>query len=182
MPQSIVVVDYNPGWPLLFEEEKARILAVAGNYIEDIQHIGSTSVPGLGAKPTIDILIVLRDLALVEPCLQPLQGLNYEYRGESGIPERHFFRKPQGSNSWLERTHNVHMVVKGGEEWRRMLSFRDYLRTNPEAVQRYYLLKQELTTRYGSREDAYTGYPEGKTEFIESAIRATTNGDTRDNY
>ncbi len=172
---SIVIADYDPVWPALFEEEKARILAVAGSYIQDIQHVGSTSVPGLGAKPTIDILIGLSDLALVEKCVLPLQGLGYEYLGENGLPERHFFRRPPGA-SWIGRTHNMHMVVKGNRDWRRMVTFRDYLRTHPEVVQQYYALKQELATRYSSHRDAYKIYPEAKTEFIESILRAGIDG------
>jgi len=177
---SIIIADYNPAWPAMFEEEKTRILAVAGSYIQDIQHVGSTSVPGLGAKPTIDILIGLSDLALVEKCVPPLQGLGYEYLGENGLPERHFFRRPPGT-SWIGRTHNVHMVVKGSREWRRMVTFRDYLRIHPEAVQQYYALKQELANQYSSHQDTYKIYPEGKTEFIESILRASIDGGSLDN-
>ena len=93
---SITLVEYDPAWPARFEEERSRILGVAGAYIEDVQHVGSTSVPGLGAKPVIDILIGLRDISLVEQCVEPLQALGYEYLGENGIPERHFFRNPAG--------------------------------------------------------------------------------------
>ena len=177
---SIVIADYSPAWPAMFEEERARILDVAGDHIDDIQHVGSTSVPGLGAKPTIDILIGLSDLALVEKCVPPLQGLGYEYLGENGLPERHFFRRPPGA-SWIGRTHNVHMVVKGNREWRRMVTFRDYLRTHPEAVQQYYVLKQDLATQHSSHQDAYKIYPEAKTEFIESILRASTDGGSLDN-
>ena len=83
-----------PMWPSLFEEEKARLLAVVSDHIEDIQHIGSTEVPGLGAKPIIDIQMSLRDLALVEKCVGPLESIGYEYLGEYGIPGRYFFHKP----------------------------------------------------------------------------------------
>ena len=118
---SIEIVEYDPAWPDLFEKEKARILSVAGAYIDDIQHIGSTSVPGLAAKPSIDMLVELSELSLVEKCIQPLQTLGYEYLGENGLPTRHFFRKPAGA-SWTGRLSNVHAVEKGSAEWRRMLS------------------------------------------------------------
>ena len=162
---SIIIADYNSAWPALFEEEKARMLDVAGDHIDDIQHVGSTSVPGLGAKPTIDILIGLSDLALVEKCVLPLQGLGYEYLGENGLPERHFFRRPPGA-SRIGRTHNVHMVVKGNREWRRMITFRNYLRTHPEDAHRYYLLKRELAQQFGATEN----YTIAKTSFIEGII------------
>src|SRR5216683_7406284 len=117
---SIIIADYNPVWPVLFEEEKARILAVAGAYIEDIQHVGSTSVPGLGAKPIIDIMIGIHDLSLVEKCVQPLENLGYEYLSEFGIPGRHYFRKPPDTVSTL-RTHHIHMVERNHREWRKHL-------------------------------------------------------------
>src|SRR5947209_7330403 len=88
----IELVEYNRAWPTLFEEEKVRMLAAIGEHIDDIQHIGSTSVPGLGAKPIIDILISLPEIALVESCVWPMQQMGYEYLGEAGIPGRHFFR------------------------------------------------------------------------------------------
>lgn len=169
MPDQIVIAEYDPSWPLLFEKEKASILAVAGDYIDDIQHIGSTSVPGLGAKPVIDILISLRDLSLVEKCVPPLHSLDYEYFGEHGLPGRHFFRKPPTSVSSFERTHHILMVQKGHEQWTLPLLFRDYLRLHPEAAQEYYLLKKALASQYGADREGYTN---AKTEFVQSIIRA----------
>src|SRR5260370_8243621 len=144
---SIIIADYNPVWPVLFEEEKARILAVAGSYIQDIQHVGSTSVPGLGAKPIIDIMIGLRDLSHVEQFVQPLRQLGYGYLGEHGIPERHFFRKPD-NGSWIARTHQINMIVMGSDFWRRHLLFPDYLRLPPEDARRYYFSKKELAQHF----------------------------------
>ncbi len=96
MSSSIRLVDYDPQWPILYEEEKASILGVIGDLIVDIQHIGSTAVPGLGAKPIIDIVVAIRRLALIEKCVRPLQTIGYEYLGEYGIPGRYYFRKPPG--------------------------------------------------------------------------------------
>ena len=163
---SIEIVEYDPAWPDHFEKEKARILSVAGAYIDDIQHVGSTAVPGLGAKPTIDILIEQAELSLVEKCVQPLQTLGYEYLGENGLPNRHFFRKPAGA-SWTGRLFNLHVVEKGSDEWRRMLVFRDYLRLYPEDAQQYYLLKKELADTYDAD---YEGYTNAKTSFIEGIL------------
>jgi len=169
---SIVVADYNPAWPAMFEEERARILDVAGDHIDDIQHVGSTSVPGLGAKPIIDLIVGLRDLSKVENCVQPLQSIDYEYYGEYGIPERHYFRKPAGASS-DQVTHHVHMVVKGSDFWRRHLLFRDYLRLHSEDAQEYYLLKKELVEMFGSDREGYT---DAKTSFIEAVLTKAFGG------
>src|SRR5260370_17787049 len=109
---SIVIADYSPAWPAMFEEERARILDVAGDHIDDIQHVGSTSVAGLGAKPIIDIMIGLRDLSHVEQFVQPLRQLGYGYLGEHGIPERHFFRKPD-NGSWVTPPNPEPTIVVG---------------------------------------------------------------------
>jgi GrpB-like predicted nucleotidyltransferase (UPF0157 family) len=162
---SIVIADYSPAWPAMFEEERARILDVAGDHIDDIQHVGSTSVPGLGAKPIIDIMIGLRDLSYVEQFVQPLRQLGYGYLGEHGIPERHFFRKPD-NGSWITRTHQIHMIVMGSDFWCRHLLFRDYLRLHPEDARRYYSLKKELAQQFGATEN----YTDAKTSFIEGII------------
>jgi len=80
LPGKVIVIEYDPDWPALYKQEQIRILAAIGEYIDDIQHVGSTSVPGLGAKPIIDIMIALPDLMLVERCVQPMLQLGYEYR------------------------------------------------------------------------------------------------------
>ena len=169
---SIVIVEYDPAWPALFEAEKAPILAVAGDHIDDIQHVGSTSIAGLGAKPIIDIMVGLHDLSRVENCVQPLQSIDYRYCGEYGIPERHYFRKPAGASSNQVR-HDVHMVVKGSDFWRRQLLFRDYLRLHAEDAQEYYLLKKELAEKFGSD---HAGYTDAKTSFIEAVLTKAFGG------
>ena len=79
MSEVLEIVAYNPDWPRLFEEERVSLLPLIGQYVEDIQHTGSTSVPGLAAKPVIDILIAVRALALVEKCVGPIEGRGYGY-------------------------------------------------------------------------------------------------------
>lgn len=168
MAEVIEIVEYNPDWPRLFEQEKAHILTVIGDYIEEIQHTGSTSVPGLAAKSVIDILIAIPDLALVEKCVEPLESLGYGYLGENGLPDRHFFRKPAG-NSW-HRTHHIHMVLKGSQEWENQTRFRDYLRTHPETRRQYQELKRELAARFGSDRGGYT---DAKADFVINVLRQT---------
>jgi GrpB-like predicted nucleotidyltransferase (UPF0157 family) len=166
---SVIIVDYDPTWPQQFEEEKVHILATISDYITEVEHIGSTSIPGLGAKPIIDIMVVIRDPALVECCIEPLRTLGYEYMGEYGVPGRHYFRKP-GGEAFEKRTHHLHMYEKGHEQRALHLLFREYLRMYPESARRYDLLKRELATTYASDREAYT---EAKTEFIRSIIRAS---------
>ncbi|MFQ6000681.1 MAG: GrpB family protein [Anaerolineae bacterium] len=175
MSSSIRLVDYDPKWPILYEEEKASILGAIGDFILDIQHIGSTAVPGLGAKPIIDIMVAIRGLALIEKCIQPLQTIGYEYRGEYGIPGRHFFRKPPGDLGG--RTHHLHMVERESDFWERHILFRDSLRAHPEEAQRYYELKKQLAAKFVSDRDAYT---DAKTSFIESVFKKAHTGKTTD--
>jgi GrpB-like predicted nucleotidyltransferase (UPF0157 family) len=152
----------------MFEDEKARLMALVGEWVADIQHIGSTSVPGLGAKPVIDILIGVRSLADADAhCLQPIVSLGYEYvpAYEAGMPYRRFFRKNDAQG---ERTHHIHLVEIGGEFWERHLVFRDYLRAHPEAAKDYERLKRELAPRFTNGND----YAEAKTDFIRSVEAA----------
>lgn len=174
MSSSIRLIDYDPKWPILYEEEKASILGVIGDFIVDIQHIGSTAVPGLAAKPIIDIMMAIRRLALVENCIQPLQTIGYEYLGEYGIPGRHYFRKPPGHP---HSTHHVHMVERESDFWERHILFRDFLRVHSDEAQRYYELKREVAAKFVSERDAYT---EAKTAFIKSVVDKARASKTTD--
>ena len=165
MEYPVVIVEYNPQWPIFYEEEKTRILGLIGNIVVAIEHIGSTAVLGLGAKPIIDIMVAIHQLDDAKECILPLQSLGYEYipEYEDTMPERRYFHKgPPGA-----RTHHVHMVELASDFWERHLLFRDFLRTHPEVASQYYQLKQELATKYGSNREGYT---EAKTTFIESII------------
>ena len=165
MSTSVVVVGYDPQWPTSYEEEKERILDVIGEVAVAIEHIGSTAVPGLGAKPIIDIMVAVSRLADAERCIEPLQEIGYEYVPEYNdvIPERRYFHKgPPGA-----RTYHLHMVELTSGFWERHLRFRDSLRVHPEEAQRYDQLKKDLAGKFGSDRDGYT---EAKTSFIESVI------------
>ncbi len=158
------IVDYDPAWPAAFEDERGRIaraLAGLGDGIVAIEHAGSTAVPGLAAKPIIDILVGVRDLSVGEESVRPMEALGYEYRGEAGVPGRFYFRKGN------PRTHHVHMVVHGGEFWESHIAFRDLLRTRGDLVEEYGALKRKLAERYGNDRVAYT---DAKTPFIQAAL------------
>jgi GrpB-like predicted nucleotidyltransferase (UPF0157 family) len=160
-PGPVIIVDYDPRWPEMYEAEKARILEVAGRWLADIQHVGSTSVPGLAAKPVIDIMPGVARLEDAEHIIGPLQALGYEYvpwqEEDAPIPDRRYFRRG------VPRSHHVHVAEVGGDFWTRHLLFRDYLRDHPEACHEYAALKRHLAAEYGSDR---LGYVEAKTDFI----------------
>jgi len=162
----IEVVPYDPRWVEQYEAERMLILGAIGQYVIDIEHAGSTAVPGLAAKPVIDILVGIRDLADASNCIEPLTSLGYEYHPafEIQLPERRYFKKPAGQEL---HTHHVHMVETTSNFWRAHILFRDYLRTHPEDAQAYACLKQELAIRFGENREGYT---DAKTEFIESVL------------
>jgi GrpB-like predicted nucleotidyltransferase (UPF0157 family) len=128
-----------------------------------MEHVGSTAVPGLGAKPIIDIMVAVSRLADAQACIEPLQSLGYEYvpEYEDELPERRYFRK----GPLEKQTHHLHMVELTSEFWERHLLFRDYLRTHPQEAQQYHKLKKELAAKFGSDTVAYT---DAKTPFIRS--------------
>lgn len=157
----VTVADYDPRWPVLFQEERARIAEALGELALAIEHVGSTAVPGLAAKPVIDIMIGVRELAAGERCVAALEDLGYEYRGDGGIPDRHYFRRG------APRTHHIHLVAFGGDFWDRHIRFRDLLRERPDVAEQYAALKRQLAAQYRTDRLAYT---EAKTPFIEGAL------------
>jgi NAD-dependent deacetylase len=130
--EPVVIADYDPEWPRLFSEEAARILQALGDLVVELEHVGSTAVPGLAGKPVIDISVGFRALDLGDSHVAAMEKLGYEYLGEFGLPGRLYFRK--GSTA---STHHVHAVQWDGEHWHRHRAFRDYLRAHPEEAARY---------------------------------------------
>jgi len=161
----LVIVDYNPEWPLMYEHEKALILGAIGHIIADIEHIGSTSIIGMGAKPIIDIMIGLHQLDDARECIPRLEALGHRYvpEFETRIPERRFFRKGPDE----ARSHHIHMVERASQFWQDRIRFRDYIRTHPEDAMLYFLLKQELAARFGSNRQ---GYSDAKASFIQALL------------
>ncbi len=160
---AVEIAGYDLAWPALFAREWGLIAGVLGDLVDAIEHVGSTAIPGLGAKPIIDIMVGVRTLAEGERGVRPLEALGYEYSGDGGIPDRHYFRKLTNGL----RTHHIHMVRFGGDFWQRHILFRDYLREHPQEAQDYYGLKVRLAERFGTDR---LGYNEAKTEFIEAAL------------
>lgn len=161
MKDPILIVDYDPRWPAMFEAERRLLKQTLGEVFVAIEHVGSTSVPGLGAKPIIDLLALVRRLDDVMPHVEALKAIGYEYAPEVEVelPERRYFRKG------TPRTHHLHVVEPASEFWERQLLFRNYLRAHPDAARAYEQLKRELAARYGRDRDGYSG---AKTEFVAS--------------
>jgi GrpB-like predicted nucleotidyltransferase (UPF0157 family) len=158
---EIRVVPYDPAWPAAFTRARAELRAALGGAARAVEHIGSTAVEGLAAKPIIDLLL---DLDVFPPAAEQvaaLKGLGYVGLGENGIPGRHFFRR--GS----PRTHHLHVAPAGGDFWRSHVAFRDLLRTRPLLRAEYAALKEELARRFRGNREAYT---DGKGDFIRRVL------------
>lgn len=162
--QPVRLVPYDPSWPAEFEQERARLAEAIGDRVVDgIHHVGSTAVPGLEAKPTIDILVGVRNLEEARACFEPLARLGYRYAPY--LPEQmHWFCKPDP----LRRTHHLHLVPAGAERYRDELAFRDRLRSDPELAGEYAALKRRLAAEYENDREAYT---KAKGDFIRRALR-----------
>lgn len=161
--KSIELVPHQAEWTSLFETEAGLLRETLGNYAVAIEHIGSTAVSGLEAKPIIDILVGVRKLEEAEKCIAPLSEIGYEYRGESGIAGRFYFRKGIADVS----THHLNIALMTSDFWRSHLLFRDYLRRHADVARSYGKLKRELALKHKGNRPAYT---EAKAEFIESVL------------
>jgi GrpB-like predicted nucleotidyltransferase (UPF0157 family) len=161
-PGGIVVVDYDPQWPKMFEEDKRAIQRALGPLVHGIEHVGSTSVPGLAAKPIIDVMLGM-NVDDLDRIIEPLRRIGYEYNPdwEISMPLRRYFRRlaADGTN-----THHLHAVPHGGTFWTRHLRFRDYLRAHPGKAQEYGALKKTLA----GQQQGGIDYTFAKTEFIRS--------------
>ena len=162
---NIRVVPYNPEWPAAYEHEAATIARILGNELVAIYHIGSTSVPGLAAKPVIDIMPTVRSIEAIDRFDASFEVLGYECMGEFGIPGRRYYRK-----GGEERTHQVHIFGRNTvRDIERHLAFRDYLRAHPATAHRYGELKKSLARRFP---DDIEGYCDGKEVFMQELERA----------
>lgn len=167
MGHPVVMFTYDPSWPDSYSREAALIQSEISSWMPGLEHIGSTSVPGLCAKPIIDMLGGLNSLADAIHIIQPLAALGYTYVPdyEDVLPERRYFNKHPRSN---HTGFHLHVVETGSYFWRRHIAFRDYLRTHPEAVHEYAELKTRLARECGQDREQYTDL---KTEFVQRIER-----------
>ena len=159
MSQHIIVKEYNPLWTEKYREEASLIKSILAENCIAVYHIGSTSVPGLAAKPIIDIMAVVRSLAEADSAAGKFSDIGYEYLGEFGMAGRRYLRK--GGD---ERTHQIHIFQ--AEDWNnigRHLAFRDYMRTHKKERDEYAEIKKDLARRYPYDID---GYCNGKESFV----------------
>jgi len=165
----IEIVPYDPQWPHAFEGERERIQAALGSLALRIDHNGSTAVPGLAAKPIIDIQVSVARLEPLESFAAPLARIGYVHvpgQDDTWCP---FFHRPR---DW-PHTHHVHVVEAGGAEERRTLAFRDHLRANPDAAREYEALKRGLAAAHGGGSaESREAYAVAKTTFIERIVAA----------
>lgn len=159
----IEVVPYNSKWSEEYLRESEGIRSIMNNEIINMYHIGSTSIPGIYAKPVIDILIEVKDINDIDNYNKGMESLRYIAKGEFGIEGRRFFIK-----GLYNRTHHIHIFQTGNHEIARHLNFRDYMIAHPEEAKHYEDLKKELAIKFRYDID---GYSAGKDTYIKEIDR-----------
>ena len=162
---DVIVAPYDPAWIDAFEAEAALVSGALGPNVDRVHHVGSTSIPGIHAKPIIDMLVEVADIDRVDPCAAAMKALAYEAMGEFGLPGRRYFRKHDAAGV---RTHHAHVFATGSEEAARHLVFRDFMRAHPEHAGAYSDLKRRLAEAHADDIDAYM---DGKDAFIKDMER-----------
>lgn len=157
---QVEVVPHDPLWRDAFEAEAKQVADALGENVVAVRHIGSTAIPGIYAKPIIDLLVEVGDIAEVDGRSAAMESLGYEVMGEYGIPGRRYFRK---DNQAGIRTHHIHAFESGSAEAERHLAFRDYMLAHPADAREYSELKRRLAREHPQNMD---GYIDGKDGFI----------------
>jgi len=170
---SLIIQDYDPRWPQLFETLRSRIEAVIPGMAAAIEHVGSTAVPGLAAKPIIDLDVLLISATDLPVVIAKLASFGYEHRGDLGISGREAFRTPPS-----DLHHHLYVCPSSSPEYNRHISFRDYLRTHPADANSYASLKRELLRKFGDDREAYT---QAKSRFVAEILQRVdkTSTDTK---
>jgi GrpB-like predicted nucleotidyltransferase (UPF0157 family) len=161
--RTIVVEDYDPRWAVTFDALRERVWPAVRDFALSIEHIGSTSVPGLAAKPVIDMTVVVPSAEWVSQRIERLAKLGYVHRGDLGIDGREAFHSPAQLPE-----HHLYMCPAGTLGLLNPLALRDYLRAHPDAARAYGVLKKALAVKFPHDIDRYVG---GKTEFIIGILR-----------
>jgi GrpB-like predicted nucleotidyltransferase (UPF0157 family) len=162
MPDPIIVADYDPKWPELFEALRASIASALGDLAAAIEHVGSTAVPGLAAKPVIDIDVLLSFADCLQEAIVRLAPLGYAHRGDLDIAGREAFSHPPG-----QPAHHLYVCPPDSGEYRRHIAFRDYLRGHPESATVYGELKRNLARQYSQDRERYGA---GKDAFVKDLL------------
>jgi GrpB-like predicted nucleotidyltransferase (UPF0157 family) len=162
---TVIVVPYDPAWRDAFRCEAEAIMSALGSTALEVQHIGSTAIYGITAKPIIDMLLVVRDLAELDGKTAALEAMRYEAKGEFGILGRRYFRKADARGN---RTHHLHSFRHGDPEGERHTAFRDYMNAHPDCASAYGQLKLTLAAQHANNSEAYV---DGKDAFVKEHER-----------
>ena len=163
--EPLLITDYNPVWPVKFKKEKARLLQVFSSSFIEIEHIGSTAVPGLGAKPIIDLMAGVESIFMADDLLQPLRDYGYftpPNCNDALTDRRWLLRHANG-----HRTHHLHIVIYGSQGWDRAIQFREALKADVKILKQYEKLKRDLVIITDNNRGAYIS---AKSEFIEMIL------------
>ena len=158
--QSVHLVPHQPNWAATFAREASTLAELLDGQLVEIHHIGSTAIPGIHAKPVIDLLAVVRDVRLLDEHAKRLEALGYEALGEFGIAGRRYFRKSDRAG---DRTHQIHAFTVTSPQIERHLAFRDFLKAHPDWAKKYEALKLRLAALHPADISRYT---DGKDDFI----------------
>ena len=153
--KKVVVVPYDEAWKNAFEEIKNEIEAEIGDLILGLEHIGSTSVEGLSAKPCIDIDVIIKDYSVFDAVAKKLGTIGYIHEGDLGIQDREAFKY---SNKPHLMMHHLYVCPQDSKELHRHITFRDFLRHNPEAVRKYSLVKEKAAELFPRDINKYIEY------------------------
>lgn len=165
MSDPIIIEDYDPRWPQLFEMLRSRIAAVLDELALSIEHVGSTAVPGLAAKPIVDIDVLLKSSTDLPVVIRKLADVGYQHRGDLGVSGREAFRTKSD-----DVHHHLYVCPPGGREYERHIAFRNYLRAHVADANAYALLKRELASRFVNDREAYN---EAKSGFVQEILQRT---------
>lgn len=161
-PGVVRLADYDARWPMLFAAEAARIRSDSRALTLRLEHVGGTSIPGMCAKPVLDIAAAHPRAASIEDYVAAFARAGYQYRGERGLPGRHYFCRGQ------PRAYHIHLVEEDGHLWRDYIAFRDYLRTHGDVSGQFAEVKRVLAARFGQDREAYT---EAKSPHVQDILR-----------
>ncbi len=160
-PGQVSLAQRHEAWAVAYQRDRAAILAALGESIVAVEHVGSTSIPNVPAKPILDILVGVNNFEEAQICVAPMLGIGYRYRGEYGIPRRHYFVKGQA------RTHHIHMLEIHSPRWAEMLRFRDAMRANSSLAAEYAREKVRLAELHADNRQAYQ---RGKDRAVERIL------------
>lgn len=155
---AVIVVDYDPAWPAVFERLRASLWPRISDVATSIEHVGSTSVVGLAAKPIVDMTIIVPDPSAMAAVIDRLAAIGYVHRGDLGVPGREAFARPENTPA-----HHLYACVSGNDGLRNHLAVRERLRSDSASAQAYSDLKKRLAARFA---DDISAYIDGKSEFL----------------